>query len=86
MKDDLQELKANVQEKKAVIGTERVLKKLRGKSLRKVFLASNCPDDIKEEVQQYASLAGVPAVVLEQNNSELGVFCKKRFMVSVAGI
>ena len=75
-----------VTEKKAVIGTERVLKELRTRKLQKVFLASNCPDKIKKDVQYYAQLAEVPVMELKMDNEELGVFCKKNFFVSVIGI
>lgn len=86
MKDDLQELKARLQEKKVIVGADRVRKGLRAKTLRKVFLAHNCPETIRKEIQHYASLAAIPAIPLEQNNGELGVLCKKRFPVSVVGI
>ncbi len=83
--DELKLLKLQVQEKKVVIGTERVLKYLKTKKLGKVFLACNCPQKASEDVKYYAQLAKVPVVRLEQNNEELGVFCKKNFFISVLG-
>lgn len=82
-------LKSKVLAGKAVIGTERVLKglKARNVTISKVFLASNCPQKAKAAVQHYAKLAKVPVVdYLELDNEELGILCKKSFLISVLGI
>ncbi|MEK6900888.1 MAG: ribosomal L7Ae/L30e/S12e/Gadd45 family protein [Nanoarchaeota archaeon] len=84
--DVLKELKARVQEKKVIIGTEQVLKQLRAKKVHKIYLASNCPVQVKDDIMRYALLAGVPVTELPQTNEELGVFCKKNFFISVLGI
>lgn len=82
---DLKELKTKLQENKAVIGMERVLKGLKEKSLSKVFLASNAPKNIREDVQYYAKLSNVPVSELNIDNEELGLFCKKNFFIAVLG-
>jgi len=83
---DLKELRTKVLNKDdAVLGTERVMKLLKAKKINKIFLASNCPDSVKEDVHYYAKLAEVPVLELEMNNEELGIFCKKNFFVSVIG-
>ena len=81
----MKELKLKIQEGKVILGAEVVLKRLRTSGLSKVYLASNCPDDLKEEIVNYARLSNVPVVELRQDNEELGVFCKKNFFVSVLG-
>lgn len=83
---DLKKLKEDAQSGKAVIGTDLVLKGLRTGGLGKVFLARNCPQKIRDDVQYYAGLAKVPVVELEQNNEEVGVLCKKNFLVSVVAL
>lgn len=82
---DLKELKAKLQEKEAVIGADLVLKRLKDKSLSKVFLASNAPQKIREDVQYYAKLAGIIVSELSLDNEELGLFCKKNFFIAVIG-
>lgn len=82
---ETKELKTKVQEGKAIIGTDRVLKNLKSKQIQTVYLASNCPDKIKDDVKYYAELAGTPIITLDYDNEELGVFCKKNFLVSVLG-
>lgn len=82
---NLKELKERIEEKKVVIGADRVLKQLKFKKLQTVFLASNCPDKIKIDVEYYANLAKTPVAELNYDNEELGIFCKKNFLVSVLG-
>jgi large subunit ribosomal protein L30e len=80
------ELKTHLQSGKVVIGADRVLKMLKQKKLVKVYLASNCPDQLKEDLQYYAQLAKVPCLNLDYNNEELGVFCKKNYFVATLGV
>ena len=83
LEKDMKDLKAKLQDGKTIIGKERVLKHLREKSLAKVFLASNCPQDLREEVVNLAKMAKVPVVELALNNEEFGLFCKKNFFIAV---
>ena len=84
--DDIKLLKTRVQEGKAIVGTERVLKGIKSGSLKKVFIANNCPQKVREDISHYAKLASVPVVELSYNNEEVGIFCKKNFLVSVLGL
>ncbi len=79
-------LKAKAQQHAVVVGLASVLKGLQRGTLVKVFLASNSPAKMKEDVIRYATLTHLPVQVLSQNNEELGVLCKKNFMVSVVGL
>ncbi len=83
LEKDMKDLKAKLQDGKVIIGKDRVLKHLREKSVAKVFLASNCPKDLKEDVLHLAKLAKVPIVESALNNEELGLFCKKNFFIAV---
>lgn len=82
----LKELRLHVQDNKAVIGTETVLKELKAGRLAKVFLARNCTSQMKSDLRHYAKLVEVPVIELEYSNEELGIFCKKNFFVAVVGI
>lgn len=86
MEESLKLIKIKVQEGKAIIGSASVLKNLKSKNLKRVFLAKNCPADLREDIGHYAQLAGVPVISLEQTNEELGVLCKKNFFISVVGV
>lgn len=84
--EELKSLRNEIQERRVVIGTERVMKEIKAKKLKKVFVANNCPQRTKDDVQYYVELTGIQLVELAMNNEELGVFCKKNFFVSVLGI
>jgi large subunit ribosomal protein L30e len=83
--EEVKQLKTKVQEGKAIIGNERVLKGIKSGSLKKIFLANNCPDEVKNDILHYAKIASIPVSVLPYDNEELGIFCKKNFFVSVLG-
>ncbi len=84
--EELLRLKEKVQQGKAVIGAERVLKGIRSKKLVEVFVSRNCPQKIREDILLYSDLVGIPVTGLELDNEELGILCKKNFFVSVLGI
>ena len=83
---EFKDLRVKIQEKKVVIGAERVLKELKAKRVQKVYLASNCPAKLHEDVKYYASVGEIVVVDMAYSNEELGVFCKKNFFVSVLAI
>lgn len=82
--DSLKELKTKINT--ATIGTDRVMKELKAGNLSTIYLAKNCRADVKGDIEYYASLSDVPVVVLDMDNEELGVFCKKNFFISVLGV
>jgi len=84
--EQLQLLKKKIQDGKVLIGSNAVLKTLKAGTSKKVFIASNCPQDVKQSIQHYAQLTGIPLIELEQNNEELGIFCKKNYFVSVVAV
>ncbi len=84
--DETELLKTKAQQRQLLIGAERVLKSLKGKKVSRVFVASNCPAKIKEDVTYYAKLAEVPVTEAKLNNEEMGLVCKKNFLVSVVAI
>ncbi len=71
---------------KLVIGTDRTLKLLRQGHLKKIILASNCTEDVRDDVEHYSNGQNVEIVQLDVPNEELGVFCKKPFNIMVLGI
>lgn len=86
-RDDTAEmLKAKAQQKELVVGIKSAVKGLRQGTLVKLFFACNTPPKMKEDLIRYAALAHVPVYELSQNNEELGIICKKNFLVSVVGL
>ncbi len=83
----MKELKEVIKDGKGlVIGTQRTLKKLKMKEVKKVYVSSNCPKETLEDIKHYTKLNDVPLVELKEDNEELGVICKKPFFVSVLSL
>ncbi|MFA6328391.1 MAG: 50S ribosomal protein L30e [Candidatus Micrarchaeia archaeon] len=59
-----------------------VKRALSGKA-KLVLLASNCPDEVKDDVVRFCKLSGVPTAVFEGTSVELGTVVGKPFPVSV---
>ena len=78
------ELRKLIEENKAVLGTERVIKLLSESKLSKVFISSNCPKEVRERLKSFSGKAQL--LDLEATNEELGAMCKKPFHVSVFGV
>jgi len=68
-----------------IFGTNIVIKKLKLGKLKKVFLAKNCKEDIREDILYYARLAKVEVIQLKIPNDEVGLICRKPFSISVIG-
>lgn len=78
-----EELTKALKAQNLVYGRDETVKKLRLGKIKRIFLARNLPDIIKEDINHYASLADVEVFQLSVDNDELGVKCKKPFSVAV---
>ena len=72
-----------LKQEKLIFGKDRTLKLLKNEKLKKVFLASNCDEDTKNEIKKYAKIANVEVIELDIPNEEVGARCKKPFAISV---
>ncbi len=79
----LADLKKAVKEEKLVFGTDRTLKMIRKSNAKKVFISSNCPKQVRDDIKHYASIAEIEVNELKEPNEELGIICKKPFSISV---
>ncbi len=77
------DLKKDLKEKKPIIGSDRTLKALKNGKLERIYMASNTKEDIKEDIKYYSKLANVKVIELKEDNSKLGIICKKPFNISV---
>lgn len=76
------EIRKNLGSDKMLIGKNTVLKAVRQGKVKKVFLAKNTADELKNDL----SKSGCEVESLELRNDELGTLCKKPFAVSVIGV
>lgn len=79
----LEELKKAIKDKKLTYGTNQTLQGLKLGKLSTVFLALNCPADVRNDINQYAKLADAKVVELDIPDDEIGTVCKKRHSVAV---
>jgi len=83
---EMSEIKKSVEADNVIIGSQRTIKKLKNGQLKKIFLAKNCPQAVREDIGYYSKLTKVEVVELEEPNDELGIICKKQFSISVLGL
>ena len=67
---NIDDIKKGIKEGKLIIGTSRTMKALKLGKISKVFLTSNCPDDVKEDIEYYAKLSKAKVVKLRQPSGE----------------
>jgi len=79
-------LKAKALRREIIVGKESVLKAMRQAALERVFLAQNAPPRLKDDLQHYSGLTGIPVQQLPYTNEELGILCKKNFRILVVGL
>ncbi|MBI4154431.1 ribosomal L7Ae/L30e/S12e/Gadd45 family protein [Candidatus Woesearchaeota archaeon] len=77
------DLKTALKDKNMVFGSNETLKNLKQGKTQVVFLASNCPKDVREKVAHYSSFVKVEIVELGIKDDEVGLLCKKRHNISV---
>ena len=77
------EIKKLLKDKKLIIGTSRTIKNLKLGKISKIFLSSNCPAHVKDDINYYSKLTDIAIVKLKYPNNELGVICKKPFSISI---
>ncbi len=71
---------------KAILGTKRTLKQLRANAIATVYVSKTLSDEMKSDIEHYASLTQTPVEYLAMDNEELSVVCKKPFRISVVSI
>lgn len=82
----VEEIRKYLDSENLVIGTELTLKNLKLGKVSKVFLSSNCPAELKKDIEYYSGLSKATVVEMKQPNDELGVVCKKPFSISVLSL
>ena len=59
---------------------------LRSGGAEKVYLAANCPDDVRKEMERFCRLSEVPVHTLKILSDELGVLCRRQHTILVLGL
>ncbi|HHI04240.1 MAG TPA: 50S ribosomal protein L30 [Candidatus Woesearchaeota archaeon] len=85
-KQESNDIKKELKTRKIVIGTKEVMKNLKLNKIEKIYLASNCNDNSKKELEYYSKFLKIPIIMLKQPNDELGLICKKQYFISMLGV
>ncbi len=77
---------AAVKTGKVSFGTNSALQSAKTGKARIVILAANCPKDIKEDIEHYSKLSGIPVISYKGASMDLAEVCKKPFIISALTI
>jgi len=83
---DIEEIKDLLEAKKLVFGSKLALKGLKKETISKVYVAKKTPEDVVEDLKHYAQLSSSNVIELDIDNQELGITCKKPFLISVVSV
>ncbi len=81
-----QELRDAINNKNVIIGTKRTIKYLKIKAVKLIILANNCPENIRNDIDQYSKLADVKVETFDGAGKQLGIFCGKPFAINTIAI
>ena len=84
--DTIAEIKKLLDTDKIHFGTGNAMKSARQGELAKVFVSSNAPAEIKQDLEYYSGLSGFAIQHLSIPNDELGTVCRKSFSISVISV
>ncbi|MBS3156310.1 ribosomal L7Ae/L30e/S12e/Gadd45 family protein [Candidatus Woesearchaeota archaeon] len=79
----MKDLREALKEGKIVVGTEKTLKKLKKGEVKNVYISSNCPEEVRGDIEHYCKVFNAKLNKVKETNEELGVICKKPFSISV---
>lgn len=67
---------------KVVLGANDAVKNAQTGKAKLIVISANCPTGIRSDIEYYGKLSGVNVVVYNGTSIDLGMACKKPFMVS----
>lgn len=82
----MKELKDALKDNKVVFGSKRTIKYLKLGNVKLIVIASNCPDDVKADLEKYTKLSGIKLESFDGTAKQLGVFCGKPFSIASLAI
>jgi len=81
-----QEIREAIKEKRIVIGSRSVVKRVKRGSLKSVVVSSNCPGPLRKDLDYYATNAFITVREFKGNSVQLGELCGKPFSILLVGI
>jgi len=82
----IKDIKEAKKAKKLIIGTRVIFKNLKKKGLSHVIYASNCPNEAKNDLNNYSKIGKIKIEEFKGTSAKLGETCGKPFSVLLIGI
>ena len=86
MVDIVRELRTAMNTGRVVIGSKKTISSCRFGKAKLVIIASNCPKEIREEIEYLCKLSKIPIYVFPGTSWDLGSVCGKPFMIASLAI
>ena len=80
------EIKTALSQKTLIVGTRTVVRELKSKHVRSVFVASNAPTEVAKDLQHYSEISKTPLHHFNGTGKQLGTFLGKPFSVATVAI
>src|SRR3989304_8079786 len=77
---------AAVKTGKVSFGTNAAVQSAKNGKAKMIVLASNCPKDIKEDIEYYSKLSNIPILAYKGASMDLAEVCNKPFIISALTI
>jgi large subunit ribosomal protein L30e len=71
---------------KVSFGANSAIQSARTGKAKMIVLASNCPAEIREDVEYYCKLSNIPLLVYKGSSTDLAAVCGKPFLLSALTI
>lgn len=82
----IDELRNAIKEKNVIIGTKQAIKNLKLKNVKSIVVASNCPENVRKDIEYYSKLTGIKMENFDGTAKQLGILCGKPFSIAVMAI
>ena len=79
-------LRSAIETGETVIGSTKTINEAKLGKAKLIIIAANCPKDIKEDIEYYAALSGIPVYNYSGTSVELGSACGKAFGIAALAI
>jgi large subunit ribosomal protein L30e len=71
---------------KVSFGSNTALQNAKTGKAKMIVLATNCPKDIKEQIEYYGKISKVPIMTYRGTSMDLAAVCNKLFIISALSI
>jgi large subunit ribosomal protein L30e len=71
---------------KVSFGANAAMQNAKTGKAKMIILASNCPQDIKDDIEYYCKLSKVPVMTYKGASMDLAEVCNKPFIISAVSI